>query len=443
MSNWQKVTLGKILTESKVETENSDVNKRIRVLLNARGVIKRPVTKETKGATKYFERKKGQFIYGKQNLHKGAFGIVPKELNNFQSSSDLPAFDVDKSCLPEWLDYFLKQGNFYLSLIDIAKGAATKRIQPKSLFKIEIPLPSIEVQKEYIKTFQAKKLKEIQLKKEIQTQKTLLKNLKQSILQEAIEGKLTKEWRNQHPKTENASLLLERIKKEKQELIKAKKIKKEKPLPKIEENEVPFEIPKEWVWVKLRNICSKTGSGSTPKGGSSVYLGEGIKFIRSQNVYNEGLIKSGIVYISESTHNKMAGTQVEAEDLLLNITGGSIGRCCIVDKDFDTANINQHVAIIRSIILESGYYLHKVICSTYFQKEIINVQTGAGREGLPKNKMDNMLIPLPPLSEQQAIVKKVEQLMNFCSELEKEIEKSELHADLLMQSVLKEAFEVA
>lgn len=441
MNNWPFVKLGKILTESKIEATDSDADKRIRVLLNANGVIKRPLTKETEGATKYFERKEGQFIYGKQNLHKGAFGIIPKELNGFSSSSDLPAFDVSEKCAPEWINYFLRQGDFYLSLIDIAKGAATKRIQPKSLFEVKIPLPEISIQKKIIKKFIAQEEKTKIIDSEIQTQKQLLTQLKQSILQEAIQGKLTADWREQNPNTESASELLKRIKAEKAQLIKDKRIKKEKALPPITEDEIPFELPDDWVWCRLGEVCSKTGSGSTPKGGKSAYPSSGIKFLRSQNVYDDGLRYDGIVFISDITHEKMSGTKVQAEDLLLNITAGSIGRCCIVPNDFDTGNINQHVAIIRSVMTENGYYLHKIICSPYFQNMILEVQTGAGREGLPKNKMDNILIPFPPLEEQIAIVEKVESLMQKCHALEQEIQTSESNAQMLMQAVLKEAFE--
>ncbi|MDA8948735.1 restriction endonuclease subunit S [Flavobacteriaceae bacterium] len=137
----------------------------------------------------------------------------------------------------------------------------------------------------------------------------------------------------------------------------------------------------------------------------------------------------------------MKGTKVQAEDLLLNITGGSIGRCCVVPKDFDTGNINQHVAIIRLVHSYIGYYLHHVICSPYFQNMIIELQTGAGREGLPKNKMDKILIALPPEKEQKILNEKVETLKQKCVVLDKEIKTSEANAQILMQAVLKEAFE--
>jgi type I restriction enzyme S subunit len=136
----------------------------------------------------------------------------------------------------------------------------------------------------------------------------------------------------------------------------------------------------------------------------------------------------------------MEGTTVFPEDLLLNITGGSIGRCAIVSDEIEEANVNQHVAIIRPVLRPSGKYLHAVILSPYFQGKIEEAQTGAGREGLPKNKMDRIAIPLPPLAEQAAIVERVEALMTTCRALEAEIDQSRAHAAHLLQAVLKEAF---
>lgn len=366
---------------------------------------------------------------------------------------------------PLYLDIFLKSPQSLIWRVEKQRTTTGLRnLDSKGYLSLEIPLPETLDEQELvaeiinkltihefpkneifnISTIElASKISERfnELLDEYERNENLLVELKQSILQEAIQGKLTADWREQNPNTETASELLKRIKAEKAQLIKDKKIKKEKALPPITEDEIPFELPEGWVWCRLGDICSKTGSGSTPKGGKSAYPSSGIKFLRSQNVYDDGLRYDGLVFISDKTHEKMSGTKVQAEDLLLNITGGSIGRCCIVPKDFDTGNINQHVAIIRSVISENGYYLHKIICSPYFQNMIIEVQTGAGREGLPKNKMDNILIPFPPFEEQKEIVRKVETLMQKCQALEQEIKTSEANAQMLMQAVLKEAFE--
>lgn len=284
------------------------------------------------------------------------------------------------------------------------------------------------------------KIKEIQFERESQLE--YQKKIKHSILLEAIKGKLTEKWRDENPNIESASKLFDRIKKEKSKLIKEKKIKKEKDLASINNNEISFKLPKSWLWCRLADLCSKTGSGSTPTGGKTSYLSEGIQFLRSQNIYDTGLQIDGIAYISEKVHIQMNGSKVLPNDLLLNITGGSIGRCAIVPSQFENGNINQHVAIIRPIFLDFGFFLHKVIISNYFQKEIIKAQTGAGREGLPKNKMDEILIPLPPLDEQQVIINKVETLMKSYEALEKEILGNKKLSNNLLQAVLKEAFEV-
>ncbi|WP_462346547.1 restriction endonuclease subunit S [Alloprevotella tannerae] len=176
---------------------------------------------------------------------------------------------------------------------------------------------------------------------------------------------------------------------------------------------VPFEVPKGWVWTTLEEITSKIGSGSTPKG--SNYSEEGIPFFRSQNVYNEGLVYEDIKFISDATHQLMIGTEVHSKDLLLNITGGSLGRCAIVPADFQIGNVSQHVCIIRSILVLSSY-VHTFILSPFFKKTM-NI-TGSGREGLPKYNLEKMFLPIPPLKEQERIIKEIEHWFTFIDTIE-------------------------
>ena len=162
---------------------------------------------------------------------------------------------------------------------------------------------------------------------------------------------------------------------------------------------MPFEIPGSWEWTTVENICSKIGSGSTPKG--SNYAPDGILFFRSQNVYNDGVVLEDIKYISEEVHQSMIGTEVLPNDLLLNITGGSLGRCAIVPNEIDRGNVSQHVCILRPIIIKPEY-LHTFILSSFFSKTM--KITGSGREGLPKYNLEKMLLPVPPLEEQTRII---------------------------------------
>ena len=162
---------------------------------------------------------------------------------------------------------------------------------------------------------------------------------------------------------------------------------------------MPFEVPDGWGWTTVENICSKIGSGSTPKG--SNYAPDGILFFRSQNIYNDGVVLEDIKYISEEVHQSMIGTEVLPNDLLLNITGGSLGRCAIVPNEIDRGNVSQHVCILRPIIIKPEY-LHTFILSSFFTKTM--KITGSGREGLPKYNLEKMLLPVPPLAEQTRII---------------------------------------
>ena len=176
---------------------------------------------------------------------------------------------------------------------------------------------------------------------------------------------------------------------------------------------VPFEVPSNWTWTTIEEICSKIGSGSTPRG--SNYAVKGIPFFRSQNVYNDRLVYDDIKYISDETHQKMKGTEVLANDLLLNITGGSLGRCAVVPADFNRGNVSQHVCIMRPILVESEYF-HALILSSYFAKSM--KITGSGREGLPKYSLEQMAFPLPPLAEQHRIVAEIEKWFSLIDIIE-------------------------
>jgi type I restriction enzyme S subunit len=237
--------------------------------------------------------------------------------------------------------------------------------------------------------------------------------LRRFILELAVRGKLI----DQNPTDEPASRLMNRIRATKNQLSGEGEGAQQSP-EYLTKGDMPFEIPPNWIWVRLGDICSKTGSGSTPRGGKSVYQRSGVPFLRSQNVYDDGLRLNDVAYITHETHEKMSGTAVRSGDLLLNITGGSIGRCCLVLGELGQANVSQHVAIIRVAVDGIQSYLHQLILSPYFQSFILSEQTGAGRGGLPKNRMDRIPVALPPLAEQHRIVGKVDELMALCDRLE-------------------------
>ena len=236
--------------------------------------------------------------------------------------------------------------------------------------------------------------------------------LRKSILQQAIQGKLTERDLADEP----ASELLKRIRAERQQMQKDKKAKKSQATETIDEDELTFDLPENWSWAKLGWLCQKVGAGSTPTGGAAVYVPHGIKFLREQNVHDDGLHLEGVAFIDEKTNNQKAGSIVQAQDILMNITGGSIGRNALVPDDFDIANVNQHVLIIRLVKKSLRQYLHLCLCAPFVLNQMFSKQIG-DKPGLSATKVENFVIPLPPLAEQQRIVDRVNELLAVCDEL--------------------------
>lgn len=186
------------------------------------------------------------------------------------------------------------------------------------------------------------------------------------------------------------------------------------------------QIPKHWEVNKIKSVTKKIGSGVTPKGGAEIYELTGIPLLRSQNVYFDGFRLDNVAYITREIHDSMKNSQVLFGDVLLNITGGSIGRCYYVTNEFEEANVNQHVCIVRPnerIITEFLYY---VLSSTLGQQQIDLCQTGGNREALNFEQLKNFFLILPSIDEQHEIVYKLKKSLNAISltieKLSKEIE---------------------
>ena len=181
------------------------------------------------------------------------------------------------------------------------------------------------------------------------------------------------------------------------------------------------EIPCEWNVAKVKNGVTKVGSGKTPLGGVESYADEGILFLRSQNIYDTGLVLESPTYITAEVDEEMKGTRVFPRDVLLNITGGSIGRCCIFPQECVRANVNQHVSIIR--VIDSVFlaeYMHYFWISSLGQTAIDLYQTGGNREGMSADAIKNTPIPIMSIEEQHEIISYLDKK---CIEIDSLIEK--------------------
>jgi type I restriction enzyme S subunit len=157
-------------------------------------------------------------------------------------------------------------------------------------------------------------------------------------------------------------------------------------------------------WVRLGGIATKIGSGLTPLGGEPTYHSTGVPFIRSQNIHLNRFEKAGLAFLSDEQDAEMIDSRVLPGDVLLNITGASIGRVCIVPAELCPANVNQHVCIIRTNGTIDPRFLAYFLATTEFQQFIVNSQSGATRQALTKGQIEEFHVPLPDAMIQQRTV---------------------------------------
>ncbi len=161
-----------------------------------------------------------------------------------------------------------------------------------------------------------------------------------------------------------------------------------------------------WETVRLGDVCSKIGSGATPKGGSAVYVDSGTSFIRSQNVYNLSFEYDGLVYITDEAAKKLSGVTIEEKDILINITGDSVARTCLAPSKVLPARVNQHVAIIRpENKIFNPVFLNYYLASPYMQAFMLKLAVGKGasRNAMTKEMIENFEVPCPILEVQNKI----------------------------------------
>lgn len=184
---WNIAEIGDFLEESRIPSKTNDPSKRLTVRLNLKGIEPREFRgTEAVESTAHFIRAAGQFIYGKQNIHKGAFGIIPKSLDAYETSQDLPAFDFTGSCESAWFYHYMTQEHFFTSLEDKMSGTGSKRLNPKTFFKIKIHCPSIEEQKKIATILSTADQEIITLQQKLDT----LKQEKKALMQQLLTGKL-------------------------------------------------------------------------------------------------------------------------------------------------------------------------------------------------------------------------------------------------------------
>ena len=257
--------------------------------------------------------------------------------------------------------------------------------------------------------------------------------LRHVILQLAVQGKLVP----QDPNDEPASELLKRIKAENEKLITEGKLKKENPLPPIKPDEIPYEVPKGWEWVRLREL-GQTQTGTTPPTSNHEYFGSDYPFIKPADISDKGIKYNSGEGLSQKGIEK--GRLVKALSVLMVCIGGSIGKVNFVDRD---CSCNQQINVITPYNGVDYLLINYFMASPYFQNEVIKNAPSTTLPILSKGKWEVILVPLPPFAEQNRIVSKINQLMKLCDELKSKLQQSQKDNELLMQAFLQKVFQKA
>lgn len=189
-----------------------------------------------------------------------------------------------------------------------------------------------------------------------------------------------------------------------------------------------------WNTDVLKDICTKIGSGSTPRGGKESYIDEGISLIRSMNVHNAYFEYKDLAHITLDQAEKLNNVVVEHDDLLFNITGASVARCCVVPSDVLPARVNQHVCILRCREKINPIFLQGLLVNENYQGKLLQIaKSGATREAINKQQLESLEIMIPPLELQNQFASFVEEIDKSRSRIQKSLEASQELFDSLMQ----------
>lgn len=197
----------------------------------------------------------------------------------------------------------------------------------------------------------------------------------------------------------------------------------------------PVLNPKKWNIEKLKTLTSKIGSGATPKGGRESYISEGISLVRSMNVYKGYFEYEGLAHITEDQARELDNVTLQENDVLINITGASVARCCILPKDVLPARVNQHVSILRATEKLNPVYLSNLLITDTEQRVLLGIggAGGATREAITKTELETLNIPVPPLFLQNDFASFVQQIDKSKFTVQKSLEKAETLYKSLMQ----------
>lgn len=380
----------------------------------------------------------------RQGVQDGSIGIAPASVDGCIATENMPMFNVENINI-DFLKIVINSPYFNEELAKISTtGSAQKSIHEREILEIEIPFPDENEQLEFVQNHKILDDRGRKIKVELSNQLSLLKQLRQSFLSEAMQGKLVTAPslpERAGGEAETGTQLLARIKAEKAQLVKDKKLKKDKELPPIKSAEIPFELPKDWVWCRLGEVAYIT-SGSTPS--KDAFVENGIPYLKMYNLRKQKIdFFFKPQYIKEEVHNgQLKRCRAFPGDVIMNIVGPPLGKIAVIPEELTECNFNQAAVLIRPLYKQMNWFVFWYL-NEMSAINSIDTKGVAGQANISVTQAQNIKIPFPPLSTQNQIVAKLDELMKTCDDLENSIKHSQSQNEQLLQQVLKEALEAS
>ena len=436
MGKWKNVRIGEFLTERQGRykpDDNAIVTYKRLDKIDFSGTIH---ISEKPSKTDMIIVQPGDLVISGTNVAKGAIAVY-QGTEPVTATIHYSSYIFDDSVVDlEYFKYFVKSPAFIETLKKQAKGGIKTEIKSKVFLPLEISLPDLPTQKQIVKRISVNLKRVNELAKEIETQKEYAKQLRRNILQDAIEGKLTADWRKEHPVQKgnpdyDAEALFELIQKER------KVDKKRKALLPILDAEKPFELPTGWKWVRLGEIAEGfmygTSAKSSPFGTCPV--------LRMGNIQDGMIDWEKLVY--SNNEEEISKYALRKFDLLFNRTNSReiVGKTAIYESDKQAIYAGYLVKF--RIILSNPYFINYVLNSPMHREWCNAMKTDAlGQSNINAEKLKKFVLALPPLAEQQKIVDIVSAGLDNIWELKKQISLREEYTNQLMRSILKENFNI-
>jgi len=435
--SWKVVKIGELIENFSVKAKDYNIDVSTLDFFgvsNTDGITSSKYAAENK-ANDYKILEKNCFAYNPYRVNVGSIAMLDKDIVGLISPAYVVFKIKEKSIIPELLLKFLKSSEGLRQIKLHARGTVRQALRFSDLCNIEISLPNYDEQKEFYKTISNTEIECSILSTELTHQLSLVKQLRQAFLREAMQGKLIEQNPNDEPATE----LLAKIKAEKEQLIKVKKIKKQKPLPTIEKEEIPFEIPENWVWCRLGETGDllRGKSKHRPRNDARLFNKGQYPFIQTGDVArsktNAYLINTINGYYNDFG---LAQSTILDKGTLCITIAANIAEIGFLGFD---ACAPDSIVYFKSLSEYIKKYVFYYILDA--QEEIEKYAPATSQKNINLGILNNLLIPLPPLSEQKRIVAKLDELMAYCDSLEESIKNSQTQNEMLLGQVLREALE--